>query len=357
MIAVSLLLNLACFPQLYKLRTNTPFSFGTALDAVAQGIVDPGTRYVQRFKQVAGPTGTTPLEYATLLLYPALWILFPLAVVQWHRLSIPLKIGFVIWVICDLLTWIAAGTNKGLADFLMLLPWLLIARNPSVLAAVSWRKVLTIGLFVLIGCSAFLVFFGARWGSHRVALLDSASGASVEAKDSYFGSLPEAFRRTLIGTTSYFTQGYYALGLSLQKPFVFCYGVGNSYLWEGLSRKFVDTRILDRTYPGRIRSQGWDPYIRWHSFYTWIASDVSFYGTIVVMFLVGRLFALVWREVVFNRGPWAICLFPLLLMMLYYIPANNQVLAFPGTALPFWSLLFAWFYSRVGGRRTPRRGV
>ena len=188
-------------------------------------------------------------------------------------------------------------------------------------------------------------------------LMDNDSGATIETEHSYFVLLPEALQDTLAGTTSYFTQGYYALGLSLQEPFVFCYGIGNSFFWEGLSRKFVDTPILDRTYPGRIRSQGWDPHGRWHTFYPWIASDVSFYGAIVVMFLVGRLFALVWRDVVLNRSPWAICLFPLLLMMLYYIPANNQVLAFPGTALPFWTLLFVWLYSRGAGRRTPRRAV
>src|ERR1035441_1982881 len=49
MIAVSLLLNLAWLPQQYKARTGAPFSFGTALGAVAQGSVNPSTQYLQRF--------------------------------------------------------------------------------------------------------------------------------------------------------------------------------------------------------------------------------------------------------------------------------------------------------------------
>jgi hypothetical protein len=32
--------------------------------------------------------------------------------------------------------------------------------------------------------------------------------------------------------------------------------------------------------------------------------------------------------------------------MLFYIPANNQVLGFAQTALPFWTLLPLWFFSR-----------
>ena len=145
----------------------------------------------------------------------------------------------------------------------------------------------------------------------------------------------------------YFSGGYYGLSLTLQEPFVFCYGVGNSYFLEGLSRHLVKTPIIQSTYPARIDTRRWNFYGKWHSIYPWLASDLTFPGTVVLMFLIGRLFGLVWLDVAYCRNLWAVCLLPLVLVMLIYIPANNQVLAFSPAALPFFTLLVLWNLSRL----------
>jgi hypothetical protein len=103
---------------------------------------------------------------------------------------------------------------------------------------------------------------------------------------------------------------------------------------------------MNDTYPARIDVRSWDLYGKWHSLYPWIASDLSFPGTIVFMFVIGWFFGLVWIDVAFCQNPFAVCLFALFLIMLFYIPANNQVLGFAQTALPFWTLLPLWFFSR-----------
>jgi hypothetical protein len=75
------------------------------------------------------------------------------------------------------------------------------------------------------------------------------------------------------------------------------------------------------------------------------------------MFLIGRLFALVWLDAVFCRNPCAVCLLALVLTMLFYVPANNQVLAFPGAAIPFWALLILWSLTRNHSRARDRKGL
>jgi hypothetical protein len=72
------------------------------------------------------------------------------------------------------------------------------------------------------------------------------------------------------------------------------------------------------------------------------------------MFLLGRVFALVWLDVAFCRNPWAVCLLPLLLTMLFYVPANNQVLAFAQAAMPFYAMLVLWSFSRARGHAKRR---
>jgi hypothetical protein len=353
MVIVSLIFNFLWIGQTYKNRTGQAV-FGTdaAIAAVDTGLKDPGQQYDDKQKNSQmRPEGTSTIsDYVTLLLYPLLWIAFPLGVVFWSRLSPWLRAALVVWIIIDLSTWVAAGTNKGIADFVILLPCLLVARNPATLTKVKLRSMMVTGLIAIAGVAALFTFFSlgllGRSGGNLEPMRNSAAGISADPENLALKYAPPDLQGEIASFASYFTQGYYGLSLALEQPFVFCFGVGNSYFLEGLSRHLVAREIGLDAYPARTEGSGWNRYGNWHSIYPWIASDLSFPGTIVFMFVIGRLFALVWLDVAFCRNPWAVCLLALLLMMLVYIPANNQVLAFPDAAMPFWTLLFLWFFSR-----------
>jgi hypothetical protein len=358
-VVVSLLFNFAWLPYTYELRTNTfvlGFNFGGMVNAMLRGFSNPAANYAEKTRNLSTLGPSTPMTYAALLVYPLLWILVPVGVMYWSRLALRTRIGIVFFIICDILVWMASGMNKGIADYALLLPWLLIARRPSVIANFNSRKLLTITVVVLVGMGALFMFFSmnivGRSGGQAASQVDLPAGISLDTDHPMLKLLPPAQQGPVAGLVSYVTQGYYALSLALHEPFMFCYGVGNSYFLEGLTRKFVSSPIIDRTYPARIETYGWNRYGRWHSLYVWFASDVSFYGTIAVMFLLGRLFAIVWLDVVVNKDPLAICLFTLLILMLYYTPANNQILGFPGTAIPFWAFLPAWWISRRPARQS-----
>src|SRR5439155_11424922 len=129
---------------------------------------------------------------------------------------------------------------------------------------------------------------------------------SVDYEHPLIRSLPSFLRTAVVGATSYLTQGYYALYLSLNEPFVPMFGVGNSiFLTQQAVRVTGNQDIARMSYPSRIESDGWDALGRWSSIYPWIASDVSFPGTIVVVFLIGRLFALAWFDALSARNPFA----------------------------------------------------
>jgi hypothetical protein len=354
MVIISLAFNLVFIGQTYKNRTgDTASGVGTAVRSVNAGLTDPGQQYDYKLKNnlERGEGAHSTMDYATLLVYPVLWIAFPLGIVFWKRLSLWVRLALVGWIVVDLSMWVAAGTNKGIADFVILLPCLMLARNPAMLINIRLRNVMTIGLIAIIGVTALFTFFSlgmlGRSGGTVVPMYNNSAAISADPDNLALRYLPTQLQGPFASFSSYFTQGYYGLSLSLEQPFIFCYGVGNSYFLEGLSRRFVSTPIGLDAYPARIEGTGWDRYGNWHSIYPWIASDLSFPGTIVFMFVIGRLFALVWLDVAFCKNPWAACLLALLLIMLFYIPANNQVLAFPEAAMPFWTLLVLWFVSRA----------
>ena len=151
-----------------------------------------------------------------------------------------------------------------------------------------------------------------------------------------------------VGLTSYLTQGYYALYLSLDEPFVPMFGVGNSmFLYRNAAKLTGIDEIQDMPYPARIeRRYGWDAYSDWSSIYPWIASDVSFPGTILVVFLIGRVFALSWLDTLKGANPFAVAIFAEFIIMLFYFPANNQVLQSGETLTSFVVILLLWLRTR-----------
>jgi hypothetical protein len=146
----------------------------------------------------------------------------------------------------------------------------------------------------------------------------------------------------------YITHGYYGLYLSLEEPFVPMFGIGNSmFLYFNAVKITGDETILDRPYPVRVEQHHpWLAYGKWHSIYPWIASDVSFPGTILVVFFIGRLFAMAWLDTLKGENPFAVAVLAQFVIMLFYFSANNQVLGSGEAFFGFYGLLIIWFLNR-----------
>lgn len=351
LITVSLLFSFLWIGQIYEFRTGQPFDLQSASAAAISGLTNPGLQYLNKQLNNSAGSGepTSLMNYASLPVFAVLWIALPLGVVFWKQISVPVRVALVTYMVLDLLSWAASGMNKGIFDYVIILPCMLVARKPAILLNIR-RNLPAVGLAATITVSAVFAFFSiglsGRFGSDPVPLYDQQIGIQSDFGSPFLKIVPPALQPPIAFLASDFTQGYYALSLSLKEPFVFCYGVGNSFFLEGLSRHIFYKPLFDSTYPARIETSGWSTYGRWHSIYPWIASDLTFPGTIIFMFLLGWVFALVWLDVAFCKNLWAVCLFPLLLIMLFYVPANNQVLAFSPQAVPFWAMLFLWSFTR-----------
>jgi hypothetical protein len=147
----------------------------------------------------------------------------------------------------------------------------------------------------------------------------------------------------------YLTQGYYGFGLCLQLPFVPCWGVGNSVFLSGYAEKLVGIgTVTERTYPSRAERE-FGPSMgpgRWHSVYPWLASDFTFPGVALVMFLIGHLLAKTWIDVLGGENVVALILFTFLIITVFYFPANNQVVQNSAQCVPFYVTLIAWWRTR-----------
>jgi hypothetical protein len=155
-----------------------------------------------------------------------------------------------------------------------------------------------------------------------------------------------AARTALDGLAAYLTQGYYAVYLSLDEPFVPCYGFGNSvFLQRQLARLTGNNGILDCPYPVRIEKRGWKASVYWASIYPWIASDLTFPGTVLMIGLIGWLAGRVWLDCL-GANPFAVALLGQVLVLLYYIPAHNKVMHSGEGVFSFWLLAGVWLIAR-----------
>lgn len=405
--AISLLINASLAVTIALLIPTSLLDTGSPLPNVLFGITHPGEAYAQSL-HLRSERAFVYVSYVRVLLGPLLFLLFPLLVTYWQNLSNRVRVLGVTAVGFGAAISIAEGVNKNLADLIGLIPVLLVVAYFSGRLHLSLARWGAVAAAWLLAAGVFAAYFGAtqatragsasEYGSLPVAIASPTPGslpspspsgspsAMPVASPSPTGSAsptptpvtypggvrsisvdyghpmirfaPGRFRTLVVGATSYLTQGYYALYLSLRKPFVPMFGVGNSlFLTQQAVRLTGNPDIARMSYPSRIQEDGWDAIGRWSSIYPWIASDVSFPGTILVVFLIGRFFAIAWFDALSSRNPFALAMVAQFAIMLFYFPANNQTSQFGEGFTAFWGILVAWLLTRNGRVQALYRGL
>lgn len=345
LIVVSLFLNLALLLPTSALRT------GNLIPDVAGGLENPGAAYLASgVMRREGGGGLA--EYLRILFGPLLVVLFPLTIFYWQRLKGWVRGLSVLAIAGFLAIYISIGTNKALADFVILTPCLIAASYLAGALRLSWRSKVLIAGVSLLAFSVFVAFFTtaivSRVRSVAGVSVFSRLGITADSDNFLLQLLPEEARTSAIALSSYLTQGYYGLYLSLDEPFVPTFGVGNSFfLARNAARITGIAELEDASYPMRLTRAGkWDGLGNWSSIYPWIASDVSFPGALFVVFLIGRYFALAWLDTLKGENPFGVAAFAQFLIMLFYFSGNNQLLQSGESATGFVGVLILWLITR-----------
>ncbi|MBX8539111.1 hypothetical protein K5D56_08765 [Pseudomonas cichorii] len=151
--------------------------------------------------------------------------------------------------------------------------------------------------------------------------------------------------------TVYLVQGYQGVSIALGEKFDSSYGIGHSVFLQRVFAEHLGIDVRDRTFQRKITAR-WDENVYWHSFYSYMANDVGFFGVSIVMLILGWYFANVYLAVVNDDDFFAKMLLPLFAIMFLYIPANNQIFSFLETMISFWILTALYIFHR---RRTAVR--
>lgn len=304
----------------------------------------------ERDNIVAVRTFIAPLTYAIL----------PLGIVRWRSIGWLGRASVAVVVATSIIFSILRGTDKELADLFVIgiaAAFVAAARNIAMgkggmeLIQRSWKLAAIAVVFLLFAQSLFTERKEQRIGGivSRTSVCANDSRICADFDNPVISWLPLRQRFGLTVFILSTCSGYYGLELAMEKPFDTSFGLGHSpaslSVYEAVTG---DPTLHKRTYTYRNGADGWSEENYWSTLIAWIANDVGFFGAIFVLALIGFMWGLWWREAAAGMSDPAVVLFSLSTTMIFYLPANDQVLAsYEGyTVLIVWLGIWLWHRSR-----------
>nr|WP_300047969.1 hypothetical protein [uncultured Nocardioides sp.] len=349
------------------------------------GLTNPGSAY--DLKICLAETSSQVWTYLAILAAPLTIPLMPVTLLFFRRLSTSARVLGISCIVLEVATGVAQAVNKNVAEICAYIVLVLVLLGVGAISQRRPRKVVAciVGIFVVVG------LFGAYFSStlsNRVAQDVSDSNAEICVDDSGekapvdrskvdaaltegamvgFGTervdspvlqvVPSGLRPITINLTSYLTQGYQGLDLAMREDFEPTWGLGFSEFYRhnvlrATGNGDQEEAVLARTYPGQIEDTYEWPYgLRWSTFFVHPASDITFYGVVLLMLLVGFVFGLSWRDTILRKDPLAATVFFHMCILVFYLNANNQLFQAGRLAVGFTVVVIAWVVLRRSASR------
>ena len=286
----------------------------------------------------------------------------PLSMMYWKRIDKTQKVLCVFVVTLDIIKWLLKGMNKGIFDyaFVFLGSALIVLainrriRNSDVIPEFERkrkRKTRVVLLAALILSFAIYIFVSnlAARSSRLTTAFYSTSMQLYANPDNFFIKLiPTSLQKPFLSLSMYLTCGYQGLSYALRLPFKWCFGIGNNQFTISNFRD-LGINVSAITYQARVEQNfPWYEFHNWHTTYTWLANDFSFFLLPLVFFGLGCLFALSWLSAVEKHNPYAVIIFCLFIIRMAYLPANNIVLSSSFTFITWIVCMILWYLSSHG---------
>ncbi|OWF66225.1 hypothetical protein B6A14_03235 [Polynucleobacter hirudinilacicola] len=318
------------------------------LDGIQGGLRSSSEQYVIRNESQALYGGDKGLNALYFLIAFSKIIIIPIVVFYWDKLTILARIVGVGLSILPVLSGISVGTNNPIFQFVIFYGvslFLFFARNKILTGRCDFKS-RSFFLFTVSSLFVFaLFFFGnamlGRGGDPSYLEKTSPLG-HIKIDPSYIYSDEDSFASYLyVWLSNYLVQGYYGLSRAMEVDFTSTFGFGSSQFVARQVQWLFGIDVLNSTYQHKVNSF-WDENAQWHSMYSHLANDFSFFGVGIVMFIIFYNFARVWLSFICLDSFYAKLLLPLFGLMFVFMPANNQVFGFLETFSAFWIVYICW---------------
>ena len=319
---------------------NSVFS-GNTIESIIRGLVNPAIGYADHL----GMGRNVWLSRLRIYTGPLTILAVTTCVYKLKETSIIEKWLLLIYVITEASSTIMIGVNFGLfrVFILIAIPFLL-SKEISLKRLKQKEALLLIApLLVVLSFIVFYFFHSILSRMGWTSIQQSFLGVRID-RNHLLMRLPFLFSGPILFFSFYLSHGFegFAIAQGVDFQTTFGFGAGRSLL--SIPYMFgVD--LFPRTYMYRIQDQ-WDPFVTWHTSFTWIANDIHFVGVIPYLFVISFLFTVIFREA--KKGDFlAVSIIPFYVIMYLFLPLNNIVMIGRYLHVPFVALHLLWFVQRL----------
>lgn len=294
-------------------------------------------------------------DYASMFL---LWLndgFLILTIYYWESTNSFIRCFFIVDFVINLLSQIAVAGRTGIFGALILILFSFIAGYFSGNLKKTVGKFLVVSFLLVV----FFLFYSnfisiSRTPTGTFTAQSIVPGTEVNKDNMLFQIVPKSLQPLVFTGAQYFSHGYYGLSLCLEKPFIgIALGAGQSmFLTRNVARLLNWDHIYYLSYPFRLQLEDGFSSSLWVTAYPWIASDVTFVGSILVLYVLGYLLALAWQDVLIEHSPFAVVAFLKLSTTVIFLPMSSVTQDGSGL-VSFYVVLVVWWIMR--GRRLPRK--
>lgn len=317
---------------IFCLITTDTRSIQELFTKLVSALKNPAISYYDKVNNVNIENSISILKVAFMFGYPYILLILVLSVYNFNKLDMPRKIITILTIILEISRWIAMGTNKGVFDILILFISLYLIN-----LCYKHNKKIKKKYKILIVISGILIFFMFTYFiSSR--MYENNNSMTLSGKI-YYGV--EKF-------SNYLVQGYQGMNYALNLEWKPMFGIGNSGFLTSMVSRILNTDLSQLTYAKRAEIYGWSATVNWHTAYTWFANDIHFTGIIVLMFAAGAFLACLIKDIVIYNNYYSMVLFYMMMIGIFYLSANNQVLAFYNMFIAFYMFLFLRWRKKRG---------
>lgn len=315
--------------------------------------------YINSYTDYVRNSGNYSLNFiiTSLGAFP-LFIAQVLGIFYYRTLDRPSRIALIyLFVVTVLVDTLGGGKQKQFGDIIIYVVSVVLAKRAAT-GSLSLAKLVKVGFFVLAGMYVMLALLAFRYQAIGVNLSDLNNHLHplIHYNKGYWmeNVLGGALAFPLVMFSGYLGQGYFGLSLSLEQPFIWTHFAGSSYSVSVIVNRLFGAEFwVKESYPYRVGSAtGWDES-KWHTVFSWLASDLTFPGVVVFMGVVGFIYGRAWREILLFQNPFSVMIFAMMNIGWAYAPANNQLMHSPGALTTTLGTLLIYFLFHANFNAAP----
>jgi hypothetical protein len=311
---------------LFYTIANLIYTSGGSISQLGSALSDPAKAY----EYSHDVTNISIFNYLAIFFAPITTIAVTCGIFYWKQISIKFRIILSLYVVFVIISSITAGIRSAMI-------WIILYVGSALLLSILHKKFkINFRYKILLSFSviAFLFLFfsyTANLTKNRggFTLVNPLTQEKPNENNILFKIFSPNSELTVSIVSFYLSHPYYRLNQAMDLPLNgIGFGLSNSYFlmtnieritgWNGLEDFSYGLRLDKKTAHGNFG-------VYWSTFYTWIASDFTFPGTILVIYFIGYLFALSFKDTFISNNPFAIATFCNLFFTIYSFPTTNPL--------------------------------